>query len=475
MSQKKNEAITDLNLDFAQWYTDVVKKAELIDYAPVKGCVIFKPYSYRMWEIMQSHMDNAFKATGAENVYMPMFMPKSMLEKEADHVEGFAPEVATITHVGDETLDDPLVVRPTSEVLFCNYFSDNVQSYRDLPMILNQWCSVVRWEKTTRPFLRTTEFLWQEGHTVHATLEEAEARARQMLDVYTDFFENVLAIPVVRGKKTDKEKFAGAHTTYTIESVMKDGKALQSGTSHNLGNGFAKAFDITYTDRDNTLQHVYQTSWGTTTRMIGAVIMVHGDNNGLMLPPKIAPIQVVMVPIAAKKGVPTETTAVYEQLSTHFRTKIDLTDKSPGFKFAEYEMKGVPLRLEMGPKDIEHNQCVLVRRDTGEKITTSLDNIIQTVADLLTDIQTNLFALAQVSLTEKTHVATNFADFSRFIDETPGFIKAMWCGDTTCEEDIKKATAASTRCIPFEQEQLSDCCVHCGKPAQQMVYFAKAY
>ena len=480
MSQKKNEIknkeITDLNIDFAQWYTDVVKKSDLIEYAPVKGCVIFKPYSYRMWEIMQGIMDTAFKATGVENVYMPLFMPKSLLEKEADHVEGFAPEVATITQVGDEQLEDPLVVRPTSETLFCTYFSNEIQSYRDLPMLLNQWCNVVRWEKTTRPFLRTTEFLWQEGHTAHATLEEAEAKAKQMLDVYTDFFENTLAIPVVRGKKSEKEKFAGAHTTYTIESIMKDGKALQSGTSHNLGNGFAKAFDITFSDKDNQLQHVYQTSWGSTTRMIGAVIMVHGDNNGLMLPPKIAPIQVVVIPVAANKpGVIEKNTTIYDQLKTKFRSKIDISDKSPGWKFSEYEMKGVPIRLELGPKDIEANQCVLVRRDTGNKTTVSLDNIVEEVDKLLTDIQQNMYELAKKSLAEKTYVAKSFAEFEKTLEETPGFIKAMWCGETACEENIKKKTGASTRCLPFEQENLGEACVHCGKEAKTMVYFAKAY
>ena len=473
---KKNDAITDLNIDFAQWYTDVVKKANLIEYAPVKGCVIFKPYSYRMWEIMQSIMDSAFKSTGVENVYMPLFMPKSLLEKEADHVEGFAPEVATISHMGDEKLEDPLCVRPTSETLFCTYFNGEIQSYRDLPILLNQWCSVVRWEKTTRPFLRTTEFLWQEGHTAHMSLEEADERAKKMLDVYTDFFENTLAIPVIRGKKSEKEKFAGAHTTYTIESIMKDGKALQSATSHNLGDGFAKAFDITYTDADNQLKHVYQTSWGSTTRMIGAVIMVHGDNNGLVLPPRIAPIQVVVIPVAAKKpGVIEKNKEIYNQLKDKFRAKIDESDKNPGWKFSEYEMKGVPIRLELGPKDIEANQCVLARRDTGEKITVSLDNISTEIEQLLSEIQKNMYETAKKSLKEKTYVAKNFTEFEKIIEETPGFISAMWCGKTNCEEDIKKKTSASTRCIPFESTIIADKCVHCGDKAEYMVYFAKAY
>jgi prolyl-tRNA synthetase len=476
MSQKKLDAITDMNQDFAQWYTDVVKKAELIEYSPVKGCLIFRPYGYRIWELIQETLDKKFKQTGVQNVYMPMFIPESLFQKEKDHIEGFAPETATVTRVGNEELAEPLIVRPTSETIFCDHFSNIVQSYRDLPLLYNQWCSVVRWEKTTRPFLRTTEFLWQEGHTVHATKEEAQERAKQMLEVYADLFENTFAIPVIKGHKTEKEKFAGAVTTYTIESLMHDGKALQSGTSHYLGDGFSKAFEINYTDENNVLQNVHQTSWGVSTRMMGSLIMVHGDNNGLMLPPKIAPNQLVVIPIAQKKeGVIERATALENQLSQYFRTKIDITDKSPGWKFSEYEMKGTPLRIELGPKDIEQNQAVLARRDNGEKITVSLDNIVEEVQKMLDAIQINMLEQARTKLQQKTYKATNMEEFEKTLNETPGFIKAMWCGELKCEEEIKQKTTATTRCIPKEQEVISDVCVCCGNKAKEMVYFAKAY
>ena len=473
---KKLDAITDMNVDFPQWYTDVVKKAGLTDYSSVKGCMILRPYGYGIWELIQKDLDARFKAVDVENVYMPLFLPQSLLQKEADHIEGFAPEALLVTQVGDEKLAEPLVVRPTSETLFCEHFANVVQSYRDLPLVYNQWCSVVRWEKTTRPFLRTTEFLWQEGHTVHATNEEAEAQALQMFNIYADFFEKALAIPVIRGRKTEKEKFAGAQTTYTIESLMKDGKALQSGTSHNLGQGFAKAFDITYTDENNELQHVHQSSWGVTTRMIGAVIMVHGDNNGLLLPPPIAPIQVAILPIAMKKeGVLEAVTQMNERLKQRFRTKLDVTDKTPGWKFSEYEMKGVPLRLEMGPKDIEAGQAVLVRRDNGEKVVVSTANIEAEIEKMLTEIHQGMYDRAKANLEAKTYVATDMVGFEKTLEETPGFIKAMWCGDVACEESIKEKTGATTRCIPEVQEQLSQGCVCCGKDAKEMVYFAKAY
>ena len=473
---KKLDAITDRNEDFAQWYTDVVKKAALIDYSSVKGCMILRPYGYGIWELIQKNLDTRFKEVGVENVYMPLFLPQSLLQKEADHIEGFAPEAVLVTRVGDEELAEPLVVRTTSETLFCEHFANIVQSHRDLPLVYNQWCSVVRWEKTTRPFLRTTEFLWQEGHTVHKTDEDAEKQALKMFDIYADFFENSLAIPVVRGRKTEKEKFAAAKTTYTIESLMHDGKALQSGTSHNLGQGFAKAFDITYTDEENVLQHVHQTSWGVTTRMIGAIIMVHGDNNGLILPPAVAPTQVVVLPIAQnKEGVVEKVTSVFNQLKSKFRVRLDVSDKSAGWKFSEYEMKGVPLRLEMGPKDIEANQAVLVRRDTGEKRVISADDLEAEIEKSLSDIQKGMYDKAKARLTEKTYVATDMAQFEKTLNETPGFIKAMWCGETSCEEQIKERTGATTRCIPETQETLSDTCVCCGKPAKHMVYFAKAY
>lgn len=432
-------AITSMEDDFAQWYTDVVKKAELIDYSSVRGCMILRPNGYAIWENIQKELDSRFKETGVENVYMPMFIPESLLQKEKDHVEGFAPEVAWVTHGGLEKLQERLCVRPTSETLFCDLYSNIVQSYRDLPKLYNQWCSVVRWEKTTRPFLRSMEFLWQEGHTAHATAEEAEERTIQMLNVYADFCENVLAIPMIKGKKTDKEKFAGAHSTYTIEALMHDGKALQSGTSHNFGDGFAHAFDIQYTDKENKLQYVHQTSWGMSTRIIGAVIMVHGDNSGLVLPPRIAPNQVVIVPIMQKKeGVLEKANEVKEKLSKVSRVILDDSDKSPGWKFSEYEMKGIPVRVELGPRDIENNQAVLARRDNGEKITVSLDNIEKEVTKLLDTIQNDLLEKARAHRDAHTYSAVNMEEFEKTLKETPGFIKAMWCGDEACELEIKE-------------------------------------
>ena len=473
--KKLVEAITSMDVDFAQWYTDVVKKAELTDYSSVKGCMIIKPAGYAIWENIQKELDRRFKETGVENVYMPMFIPESLLEKEKDHVEGFAPEVAWVTKGGLEDLQERLCVRPTSETLFCDFYKNLIQSYRDLPKVYNQWCSVVRWEKTTRPFLRSREFLWQEGHTAHATAEEAEARTIQMLNLYADFCEEVLAIPVIRGQKTEKEKFAGAEATYTIESLMHDGKALQSGTSHNFGDGFAKAFGIQYTDKDNKLQYVHQTSWGMTTRMIGAIIMVHGDNSGLVLPPKVAPTQVMIIPIQQKKeGVLEKAAEIKEKLGA-FRVKVDDSDKSPGWKFSEQEMRGIPIRVEIGPKDIEANQAVLVRRDTGEKIVVSLDEITDKVGELLETIHHDMYEKARAHRDANTHVAKNWDEFKEILDTKQGFIKGMWCGDTECETAIKDETGATTRCIPFAQENLGDVCVHCGKPATKMVYFGRAY
>ena len=473
--KKLVEAITSMDEDFAQWYTDVVKKAELCDYASVKGCMVIKPAGYAIWENIQHELDRRFKETGVQNVYMPMFIPESLLEKEKDHVEGFAPEVAWVTHGGLEPLQERLCVRPTSETLFCDFYAKDIHSYRDLPKVYNQWCSVVRWEKTTRPFLRSREFLWQEGHTAHATAEEAEARTIQMLNLYADFCEQVLAIPVIRGQKTDKEKFAGAEATYTIESLMHDGKALQSGTSHNFGDGFAKAFGIQYAAKDNTLQYVHQTSWGMTTRMIGAIIMVHGDNNGLVLPPRIAPTQVVIVPIQQQKeGVLDKAFALRDVLS-NFRVKVDDSDKSPGWKFSESEMRGIPVRVEIGPRDIENNEAVLVRRDTHEKITVSLDEIEAKVSELLDTIQNDMLERARAHRDSHTYVATTYDEFVKTINEKPGFVKAMWCGDQACEDKIKEDTAATSRCMPFAQENLSDKCVCCGKPAKKMVYWGRAY
>ena len=473
--KKLVEAITSMDVDFAQWYTDVVKKAELCDYASVKGCMVIKPAGYAIWENIQHELDRRFKETGVQNVYMPLFIPESLLDKEKDHVEGFAPEAAWVTVGGNEQLQERLCVRPTSETLFCDFYSRDIHSYRDLPRVYNQWCSVVRWEKTTRPFLRSREFLWQEGHTAHATAEEAEARTIQMLNVYADFCEEVLAIPVVRGRKTDKEKFAGAEATYTIESLMHDGKALQSGTSHNFGDGFAKAYGIQYAAKDNSLKYVFQTSWGMTTRMIGAIIMVHGDDNGLVLPPRIAPTQVVIVPIQQKKeGVLDKAFEIKDVLS-NFRVKVDDSDKSPGWKFSESEMRGIPVRVEIGPRDIENNQAVLVRRDTHEKLTVSIDNIEAEVEKLLDTIQHDMLEKARAHRDAHTYEATDFDSFVKTINEKPGFVKAMWCGCQDCEDKIKEVTGATSRCIPFKQEQLSDKCVCCGKPATKMVYWGRAY
>ena len=478
MADKKLvESITSMEEDFAQWYTDVVKKADLIEYTSVKGCMVFKPAGYAIWELIQRQLDDRFKETGVENVYLPMFIPESLLEKEKDHVEGFAPEVAWVTKGGLNELEEPYCVRPTSETLFCDFYKNDIQSYRDLPKVYNQWCSVVRWEKETRPFLRSREFLWQEGHTAHATYEDAEARTEQMLNVYADFCEEVLAMPVVKGKKTDKEKFAGAEATYTIEALMHDGKALQSGTSHNFGDGFAKAFGIQYTDKDNKLKHVFQTSWGVTTRLIGAIIMVHGDNEGLVLPPKVAPTQVMVVPIMQKKeGVLDKAYEIRDAVkAAGLRVKVDDSDKSPGWKFSEAEMRGIPVRVEIGPKDIEKGQAVLVRRDTREKIEVAIDDIPAKVSELMETIHKDMYDRALKHREENTHAASNWDEFKNIIENKQGFIKAMWCGDRACEEAIKEETGASTRCMPFEQEEISDVCVHCGKKAFKMVYFGRAY
>lgn len=474
--KKLVEEITSMSEDFAQWYTDIIKKAQLAYYSGVKGCMVIQPYGYAIWENIQKELDRRFKETGHENVYMPMFIPESLLQKEKDHVEGFAPEVAWVTHGGTEELAERLCVRPTSETLFCEHYANIVHSYRDLPKKYNQWCSVVRWEKTTRPFLRSAEFLWQEGHTIHATAEEAEEETRRMLNVYADFCEEYLAIPVIKGRKTEKEKFAGAEATYTIESLMHDGKALQSGTSHYFGDGFAKAFDIQFTDENNQLKYVHQTSWGMSTRIIGAIIMVHGDDAGLKLPPKIAPVQLVIIPVAQhKEGVIEKATELYNGLKGKFRVKLDDSEKSPGWKFSEYEMRGVPLRLEIGPKDIENNQAVLVSRLTREKKFVSLDNLDAEIEKMLCDIQNEMYNEALKNRTEKTSVATDYETFKKLIAEKGGFVKAMWCGDKACEEKIKEDTNATSRCMPFEQEELSETCVCCGKKAKAMVYWGKAY
>ena len=475
--KKLVEEITSMDVDFAQWYTDVVKKAELTDYTSVKGCMVIKPAGYAIWENIQKELDARFKATGVENVYLPMLIPESLLQKEKDHVEGFAPEVAWVTYGGLEPLQERMCIRPTSETLFCDFYSKEIQSYRDLPKVYNQWCSVMRWEKTTRPFLRSREFLWQEGHTAHATAEEAEARTQQMLNVYADFCEEVLAMPVIRGRKTDKEKFAGAEATYTIEALMHDGKALQSGTSHNFGDGFAKAFGIQYTAKDNTLQYVHQTSWGMTTRLIGAIIMVHGDNSGLVLPPRIAPTQVMVIPIAQhKEGVLDKAYELKSALlDAGFKVKVDDSDKSPGWKFSEQEMKGIPVRIEIGPKDIEANQAVIVRRDTREKIVAAIPELAAKVGEVLTTMQSDMLERARKHRDSHTYDAATYEEFVKTINEKPGFVRAMWCGDQACEDKIKEDTTATSRCMPFKQDHIADTCVCCGKPAKALVYWGKAY
>ncbi len=478
MADKKKlvEEITSMDEDFAQWYTDVVKKAELTDYSSTKGFMVIKPYGYAIWENIQRELDRRFKETGVENVYMPMLIPESLLNKEKDHVEGFAPEVAWVTHGGTEELSEKLCVRPTSETLFCDFYKKDIRSYRDLPKVYNQWCSVVRWEKETRPFLRTREFLWQEGHTAHATEEEAEARTVQMLNVYSDFLEEELAIPVVKGQKTEKEKFAGANATYTVEALMHDGKALQSGTSHNFGDGFAKAYEVQFTDKDNTLKYVHQTSWGVTTRIIGALIMVHGDNSGLVLPPKIAPTQVMVVPIMQnKEGVLDKATEVKNSLSKKFRVKIDDTDKSPGFKFAEQEMRGIPVRVELGPKDIAADKCVIVRRDTGVKTEVILSELENVLEKTLSDMQREMLERAKAHREAHTYEVSGYEEFKKTAAEKPGFIRAMWCGERSCEDKIKEDTGATSRCMPFGEKEIGETCVCCGKPAKKLVYWGKAY
>ncbi len=478
MAQKKMvEDITSMDEDFAKWYTDICKKAELVEYTSVKGCMVIRPYGYAIWENIQKILDSMFKATGHENVCMPMFIPESLLQKEKDHVEGFAPECAWVTVGGNEPLEERLCVRPTSETLFCEHFKNVVQSYRDLPKLYNQWVSVVRWEKTTRPFLRSREFLWQEGHTLHATAEEAIEETEKMLNVYTEFCQKELAIPVVQGMKTESDKFAGAERTYCIEALMHDGKALQAGTSHYFGDGFAKAFEIQYSDKENKLVYPHQTSWGMTTRLIGAIIMTHGDNNGLVLPPAVAPIQVIVVPVAQhKEGVLEKANEICDRLKKICRAKIDASNNTPGWKFAEYEMKGVPIRLEIGPKDIENNQCVIVTRHNREKTFVSLDELEAMIPQKLEEVRNGIYNAALENRERRTYICNTLDEITKSLKENgDGFVKAMWCGDEACEDKVKEVTGVGSRCIPLEQEQLSDTCVCCGKPAKHMLYWGKAY
>ncbi|MCI5751231.1 MAG: proline--tRNA ligase [Oscillospiraceae bacterium] len=481
-NKKMVDAIASMDEDFAQWYTDICLKAELVSYTSVKGCMVIRPYAYAIWENIQRILDGMFKDTGHENVCMPMFIPESLLQKEKDHVEGFAPEVAWVTMGGNEKLDEKLCVRPTSETLFCDHYANIVHSYRDLPKLYNQWVSVVRWEKTTRPFLRSREFLWQEGHTIHETAAEAVEETERMLNVYADFCRDALAMPVVKGMKTESDKFAGAVSTYAIEALMHDGKALQAGTSHYFGDGFAKAFNIQFTDRNNTLQYPHQTSWGVTTRLIGAVIMTHGDNNGLALPPAVAPVQVVIVPVQQhKEGVIDAAAKLRDILkAAGVRVKLDDSDNSPGWKFAEYEMKGVPVRIEIGPKDMESKQCVAVTRHNREKVFISTDCadevFVNAVRERLTAVHDGLYRNALDNLERRTYKCTSTDEIIKALEENgDGFVKAMWCGEEECEDKVKELTGVGSRCIPFEQEQISDVCVCCGKPAKKMVYWGKAY
>lgn len=482
MAKQTKEAITPMDVDFARWYTDVITKTEMVDYAPVKGFMVIRAYGYALWENIQKALDTKFKETGHTNMYFPLLIPESFLNKEKEHVEGFAPEVAWVTQGGNEPLAERLCIRPTSETIICSMYAKWLNSYRDLPFLYNQWANVVRWEKTTRPFLRTSEFLWQEGHTVHETFEEAQEETMRMLNIYRTVCEDYLAIPVVCGQKSEKERFAGAHATYTIEALMHDGQALQSGTSHNLGDHFAKAFDIKFLNRDNKEQFAFTTSWGVSTRLIGGLVMVHGDDNGLKMPPKIAPIQAVVIPVAQhKEGVLDKANAMYDALKDKFRVKLDDSDSnSPGWKFNQYEMMGVPLRIELGPKDIEAGMCVVVRRDTGEKLSVSYGenfaDLAETLARLLDDIQKNMLEMARAHRESRTSPAYDMDEFQNVLRDNPGFVKAMWCEDRACEDKIKELTGATLRCMPFEQEDIgSHKCVCCGKEATKLAYFARAY
>ena len=475
--EKKVEQITDMEVDFAQWFTDVCVKAELVDYSGIKGMFILRPYGYAIWENIMNFLDKRFKELGHDNVSMPMLIPESLLQKEKDHVEGFAPECAWVTMGGSEELPERLCIRPTSETLFCDHWSHVVHSWRDLPMKYNQWCSVLRWEKTTRPFLRGREFLWQEGHTLHATAEEAIEETEQMLEVYADCLENLLAMPVVRGNKTDKEKFAGAERTYTVECMMHDHKALQSGTSHYFGDGFAKAFGIAFSDKENKLQTPHETSWGMSTRTIGGLIMTHGDNNGLVLPPHVAPIQVIIVPVAQhKEGVLEKAGELYDTLkAAGIRVKMDDSDNSLGWKCAQWEMKGVPVRLEIGPRDMENNQCVAVRRDNREKVTINIDQLAASVSEVLEQVQQGLFDKAKKNLDEHTKECETLEDVKTFIETEGGFAKTKWCGDLQCELDMKEKAGVSSRCMPLKQSGTKGKCVCCGKECTTDILWGVAY
>lgn len=478
LSKEFVKEITPKAEDFSQWYVDIIRKAELADYSPVRGCMVIRPYGYEIWEHMQKLLDRRFKATGHKNAYFPIFIPESLLQKEAEHVEGFAPEVAWVTHGGNDKLTERLAIRPTSETMICSMYSKWIKSWRDLPVLINQWCNVVRWEKSTKPFLRTTEFLWQEGHTAHRTPQEAEDETLLILELYRDFVESDLSLPVIKGVKSENEKFAGAQKTYTIEALMADGRALQAGTSHNLGQHFAKAYDITYLDQDGQLKNVWQTSWGVTTRLIGAIIMVHGDDRGLKLPPKIAPVQAVIVPILGNESLTVLKAAeeMYNSLKEEYRVEFDERDEyTPGWKYNEWEMKGVPVRIEIGPKDIKKGQAVLVRRDTGIKYFVPIAEINSRLKTLLEEIQQNMFVEAQNFMNQNIREVGCFEEFVQVMEEKRGFVKASWCGDSECENRIKEQTGATLRCIPFNEDQKEGECICCGKEAKNVVYFAKSY
>ncbi len=476
MAQMKNDAITRQEDDFAQWYTDVCKKAELMDYSSVKGFIIYRPYGYAIWEEIQHYLDAKFKNVGVENVYMPLVIPSSLFQKEKDHVSGFAPETLIATKGGKNVLDDELIIRPTSEVLFCEHYKNIIESYRDLPKRYNQWCSVVRWEKTTRPFLRGSEFLWQEGHTMYENEEEARKDALRMLEIYDEMGRDLLAVPFVKGIKTDKEKFAGAKETYSIEALMPDGKALQSGTTHYFGDGFAKAFGISFSNRENKLQAPFQTSWGVSTRLLGSIIMVHGDDNGLVLPPKVAPIQVVIIPVMMKNPeVIKKAKEYYEVLKkAGIRVKLDDSDRSPGWKYAEYEMKGIPLRLEVGPRDIANGVCVLAKRNDGQKLVTKEEDVVKEVSSLMETIHHEMYQKAFKYLLEHTTEAHSIEELGQILDRG-GYAKVMWCGDQACEDKIKELYQATARCLPFDQVPFEHKCLVCGKKAEKVVFFARAY
>lgn len=481
MSKKNNndfvKEITNIEDDFAKWYTDIVLKADLADYTDTKGCIAIKPYGYAIWENIQKYADSKFKKIGVKNIYLPVLIPESLLNKEKDHVEGFAPEVAWVTMGGKEELEEKLCIRPTSETMFSVLYSKWVKSWRDLPMVYNQWCNVLRWEKETRPFLRSREFLWQEGHTVHETAEEAEELTMKMLDTYAEVIEELLAIPVIKGRKTEKEKFAGAVDTYTVETLMHDGRALQSGTSHYFGQNFTKPFDVKFQNREGKEEYAYQTSWGISTRLIGGVIMAHGDNRGLKLPPRVAPIQAVIVPIAMhKEGVKEKAEELYEKLNENFRMEVDVRENyTPGYKFNDWEMRGVPVRIEIGPRDIENGECVFVRRDNQEKMIVKLDKIEDTLKEVLEQIQENMFNECKERMIARTTVAKDMDEFVKNINENQGYVKAMWCGNQECEDKIKELTGAHSRCIPFEKEHISDKCVCCGKEAKEFVVWGRQY